>query len=147
AVCLSSAVGYLGTRFAGTRSGQDGILHVLAGFNLCYLAGLHTFYRAGVPVWCCALPLTISAVLLAAVVLRRVRPGYLPGLVLIAAVASASFIAWNLRSNNHDDNILFGRWMREHLPADASVYQVDGAGLVSYAAERSIINGDGLING
>lgn len=39
-----------------------------------------------------------------------------------------------------------GEWLAANTPADAVIFQRDGAGAVSYFAQRHIINGDGLVN-
>ncbi len=169
AVCLSCAAVYIVARLIAmrrytaeaedSRGALSGLLLALAWFNLLYLVVLHAFYRYGVPIWCCALPLSISAILAADVVDRWACRIRLPTLsvatqrsligvaLLFASGVFISFTTWCLLTNNRDDNIAFGRWIKGNLPANARVYQVDAAGIVSYYAERPIINGDGLING
>lgn len=39
-----------------------------------------------------------------------------------------------------------GRQFAAHLPKDAVVFQVDATGMTSYLSDRTIINGDGLMN-
>ena len=37
-------------------------------------------------------------------------------------------------------------WVRGHTPADARIFMIDGSGQMGYWSQRSLINGDGLIN-
>lgn len=39
------------------------------------------------------------------------------------------------------------KWLKDNVLTTEAVYQVDGTGFTGYFSERSVINGDGLING
>lgn len=43
-------------------------------------------------------------------------------------------------------HIRMGQWIDENLPIDSRIFQVDESGMVGYFSNRSLINGDGLVN-
>jgi len=47
---------------------------------------------------------------------------------------------------SRDSAMAMASWMRTHLPNSARIFQVDSSGATAYFSERSVINGDGLIN-
>ncbi|MBU3630098.1 hypothetical protein [Polynucleobacter sp. AP-Melu-500A-A1] len=49
-------------------------------------------------------------------------------------------------AHSSDPTKEMGQWLAANTPADAVIFQRDGAGAVSYFASRHIINGDGLVN-
>lgn len=68
-------------------------------------------------------------------------------ILIVLLCGSIFFISFKSRKTARDDHIAIGLWMKKNLPKDARIYQVDGAGFTGYFSERSVINGDGVING
>jgi hypothetical protein len=88
---------------------------------------------------------------------RRLLPAYArfyaaAPLVLLALVLLAStvhFARTRAASNAvdiRDDSAEAAEWLRLNTPSDARVYVIDYSGVVGYFSERSVVNGDGLIN-
>ena len=136
---------------------RSGLLHTLAAFVLVYLFVLHTLYRGGIPTWALTLPLTLGLVLASDLLERFVVPrlraqlgavaaiAATASVLLITAAASLALVPWTAMRNNHDLAIDFALDLRQSLPREARVFQVDASGLVGYVSERAVVNGDGLI--
>lgn len=78
------------------------------------------------------------------------RPAALASGATVALVAGA--LAWNLGplltpSGMFQGKIVLAEWIRRSLPPGARLFQVDVSGMIGYFSERSLINGDGLIDG
>ncbi len=56
------------------------------------------------------------------------------------------FILFRANYYNHNSAYDFAKKVKELVPENSKIYQVDHTGLISFFSERQIINGDGLIN-
>ncbi|HOX39066.1 MAG TPA: hypothetical protein PL033_13865 [Candidatus Brocadiia bacterium] len=131
----------------------------LCCYNVAYLCIILLLSTHGTPGWYFSLALTTSIVILAALAesvafpMMNSLPQRLPaiartGMVVVSLVFGVVFVADKLqRESFQPGSIAMGLWMRDNLPPDAVIYQVDSCGNVAYFSERSVINGDGLING
>lgn len=83
---------------------------------------------------------------------RNTNQSTLSLLWLLTPLGSAlllGILLWILKfgwANSSGPTREMGEWLAANTPADAVIYQRDGAGAVSYFAQRHIINGDGLVN-
>lgn len=136
-----------------------GITSGLACHSMAYLGVLTLFLRGGLNTWYFALPLLMVMTCLAYVVehemLRRLdrisvaglaRRSLLAGAWVVLLAALGIGVA-NKSDNRWHDQHALGRWIGQHLPPDARIFQVDSSGGTAYFGRRSVINGDGLING
>ena len=141
---------------------QQGLQWLLAAANAYSVIHVFTiilFLRGEFGSWYLALPLSISIVTAGylMVVLFEALEGTLMGIpivrtsakiLLIVAILTAGivFSTSKIVRGERNDAIAMGMWMRDNLPTDAKIYQVDQSGFTAYFSERSVINGDGLIN-
>ena len=44
------------------------------------------------------------------------------------------------------NSMAMARWLRDHMRPDQVSFLIDGSGIVKYFSERTLINGDGLVN-
>lgn len=62
-----------------------------------------------------------------------------------------SFVVIYLYPRFHNPHRLpqltMAKWLKQNVAPAEAIYQVDGTGFTGYFSERSVINGDGLING
>lgn len=65
------------------------------------------------------------------------------GVLVLGALLWILKFGW---AHSSDPTKEMGQWLAANTPADAVIFQRDGAGAVSYFAQRHIINGDGLVN-
>ena len=70
----------------------------------------------------------------------------LPPLLLAFGVGAILFVTKFSWAHSSDATKEIGDWIYGNTKLDAVIFQRDGAGAVSYFAQRSIINGDGLVN-
>lgn len=73
------------------------------------------------------------------------RLAFIPLLVALA-IGATLFISKFIWAHSSDATREIGQWIYSNTKPDAVIFQRDGAGAVSYFAQRSIINGDGLVN-
>lgn len=125
-----------------------GMLHVLA-VTFGSVGGVGSWYFA----LSASVALATAGLLLARGVGRLTIPASL-GRALVAAgtlalaMIAGSFVQHRLSQTYYvRANLALAKWLRTHLAPGDRAFQVDGTGLVAYASERAIINGDGLING
>jgi hypothetical protein len=122
-----------------------------------YVVILMLFLSSGPGSWYLALSLTVTMVTMAYVLdraghgYRRLQSGVLRYWVLapllLICVLSAAFVFKKIYLAPQSGSVELGLWMKASLPSDARIFQVDSSGRVAYFSERSVINGDGLING
>jgi hypothetical protein len=90
-------------------------------------------------------------VFLCALSFSRGSSGLLPRFAftpLLAAlvIGAALFVTKFFWAQSSDATREIGQWIHSNTKSDAVIFQRDGAGAVSYFAQRHIINGDGLVN-
>jgi hypothetical protein len=126
-----------------------------------FATGEGTLRTGGVQEWYFVLTVSgaaINALLLvrkAVSLLQRWRPlrpvlVWAPLLVALLVLAVGGTRLYRFYSSYPTPDILDAAtadWMRESLPEDARIYVIDHAGIIGYSSERSVVNGDGLING
>lgn len=128
-------------------------------YGVLYIVSLVLFLRGEFGSWYLSLPLSISVFTAAYVMtffIDKVKhaPVDLNGFIAAAQVliifailvAGVTFASSKLVRGNRDNAINLGLWIRENLPEDVRIYQVDESGFPAYFSERAVINGDGLIN-
>lgn len=73
-------------------------------------------------------------------------------LVLYAvAVLGVAFLAHKVRIHYKNLEVIAGARdfvarLRDHVPSDGRIYQIDGSGFTGYFSRRTVVNGDGLVN-
>ena len=134
------------------------LMLALNGYVAAYLVLVLLLSRGGIGSWYFALPLSIvigsATIAFAARGAKGDAPSRAPTAARLAAAALAVcvlaagtwWVATKFSGRQNTAGIGMGRWMREHLPADARVYQVDSSGITGYFSRRAVINGDGLVN-
>ena len=138
------------------------LLAVLNTFNLLYIICMILMLRWGDGGWYFSLPLSIVVMTMATafvwirhrlpmepILVRVLVPVCLFAFLLGSGFWGIGVAARKISKYNHGpkvDAILLSEWIREDLPADARIFQVDGSGFTGYYSERCVINGDGLIN-
>lgn len=76
---------------------------------------------------------------------RLPRFAYIPLLVALA-IGATLFVTKFIWAHSSDATREIGQWIYSNTKPDVVIFQRDGAGAVSYFAQRPIINGDGLVN-
>jgi hypothetical protein len=80
----------------------------------------------------------------------RAAVRWAPVLVAVVALAAGGLRTYRFYSSYPTPDVLdmaTADWIRDNLPQDARIYVIDHAGVLGYYSERSVVNGDGLING
>lgn len=67
-------------------------------------------------------------------------------LLVAFAIGATLFMTKFIWAHSSDATREIGQWIYSNTKPDAVIFQRDGAGAVSYFAQRQIINGDGLVN-
>lgn len=67
-------------------------------------------------------------------------------LLAALAIGTTLFVTKFIWAHSSDATMEIGQWIYSNTKPDAVIFQRDGAGAVSYFAQRPIINGDGLVN-
>ena len=67
-------------------------------------------------------------------------------LLAALAIGTTLFVTKFIWAHSSDATREIGQWIYSNTKPDAVIFQRDGAGAVSYFAQRPIINGDGLVN-
>jgi len=70
---------------------------------------------------------------------------FLP-LVFALAIGASLFSSKWMWARSSDATLEMGQWLAANTQPSDVIFQRDGAGAVSYFAQRPIINGDGLVN-
>ena len=128
------------------------LLGALALWHIGYVTILLLSLRGGIAEWYIALPfsfLPLMAAALAADFVQRPRLVRLVATGIVIAGVSLTLLEvrfWLSRGWFFDDVRRMAAWISSELPRSAHLYQVDHSGLVGYFADRSVINGDGLVN-
>ena len=128
------------------------LLGALALWHIGYVTILLLSLRGGIAEWYIALPfsfLPLMAAALAADLLPRPQLGRLVATGVVIAGVSLTLLEvrfWLSRWWFFDDVRRMAAYISSELPRSAHLYQVDHSGLVGYFADRSVINGDGLVN-
>lgn len=73
------------------------------------------------------------------------RIAFIP-LLSALAIGATLFVSKFIWAHSSDATREIGQWIYSNTKSDAVIFQRDGAGAVSYFAQRPIINGDGLVN-
>jgi hypothetical protein len=73
------------------------------------------------------------------------RIAFIP-LLAALAIGATLFVSKFIWAHSSDATKEIGQWIYSNTKSDAVIFQRDGAGAVSYFAQRPIINGDGLVN-
>jgi hypothetical protein len=73
------------------------------------------------------------------------RLAFIP-LLAALAIGSTLFMTKFFWAHSSDATKEIGQWIYSNTKPDEVIFQRDGAGAVSYFAQRHIINGDGLVN-
>ena len=129
------------------------ILNSLSVYALLYLTVLVFWGRGEIRFWYFVLPVSVALVIWGLWLDhlgRRIRPLTRWSLRLILSLAVLFFfiatvhkkVTWTGRSDAYE----MAQWMRHHTPPAARFFQVDGCGVTGYFSDRTVINGDGLIN-
>jgi len=97
----------------------------------CYLPAHLLALRT---ITCCGLPVRLRRLVLYSV-----------------AVLGVAFLAHKVRVHNQNLDVSAGARdfvarLRDHVPRDGRIYQIDGSGFTGYFSERTVVNGDGLVN-
>jgi len=143
----------------GNQGGIQWLLGAANAYSVIYVLIVIVFLRGEFGSWYLALPLSISIITFGylMVIFFEVLEGTQMGisalrtsakvLLMSAVIAVAIIFSMSKIARGERDNaIAMGMWMRDNLPADARIYQVDQSEYTAYFSERSVINGDGLIN-
>jgi hypothetical protein len=166
AVCYPALCGW--RRAAGRApAGRDDpfsfadLLAAVNVANLVYLAIILLYSRGGVAGWYFGLPLSIALITGVSVLRtsagRRIpaRGAELGGeyramsaLLVVTLAAGGVFLGSKVLRHGslRKDAVAMGLWMKENLPPGTRVFQVNGSGFTGYFSERSVVNGDGLVN-
>jgi len=67
-------------------------------------------------------------------------------LIVTVLAVMVTFSVSKITRGERNDVLAMGIWMKDNLPSDAKIFQVDHAGFTGYFSELAVINGDGLIN-
>lgn len=67
-------------------------------------------------------------------------------LLVALAIGATLFVSKLFWAHSSDATREIGEWIYSHTDPKTVIFQRDGAGAVSYFAQRPIINGDGLVN-
>lgn len=67
-------------------------------------------------------------------------------IVIVIILNFFYFTIFRMNYYNHESAFKFANELRELVPDETKIYQIDYSGLVSYFSGKKIINGDGLIN-
>lgn len=152
---ISVALGVLALKNAWSGGGRRLVLGGVGAWVIAQFVTMFSMVRGGPEWWYFPMPLAFGAFLgLQPLHAWFVARPYVlrAALVATAVAASAGFSVVATRAHlgrdwYFDDGVKMGQWIDEHMPPDVRIYQVDNAGVVAYFANRSVINGDGLING
>jgi hypothetical protein len=103
--------------------------------------------RSQIEPWYLVLPLSVGGLLLCAILAPAIERGRrLHAAVVGVGAVLATAVLLYPRSSERTRALELAAWMRQQLPADARLFQVDHAGTFGYFSERAIVNGDGLVN-
>ncbi len=133
---------------------------ILSLCNIAYLLVILFFHREQASSWYCAFPLSASVVIIIYLfesiifgqwLLKHLDDVWLhifeATLILFGLLLVVLFASYKIHRTHRNDAINIALWIKENLPQDAHIYQVDASGFTAYFSERSVINGDGIING
>lgn len=137
------------------------LLFALNVGNLIYLAVLLLYSHGGVLGWYFALPLSVAVMtgvsVFRALAKKRIpapgaglclEPWAVTGMLTVVVAAAGVFIGSKVIRYDalRKDAVAMGLWMKENLPRNCRVFQVNGSGFTGYFSQRPVVNGDGLVN-
>jgi hypothetical protein len=134
------------------------IFLALSLYSLAYAISMLLLSRGAVAGWYCSIPLTAAFAACAIAwdgwacprLKQRISPRVEQAanilLVLLILITGTVFLARKFTVFTDENRVNLALWMKQHLPANARIFMVDVSGLTGYFSERSVIDGDGLIN-
>ena len=151
-----SALAYLSRKFFLREI--NNILIAANIYVIIHIIVLLLFASGGVASWYFALSLTIVIISLVYVAfsffcsLRSREINVLAGrladfFLIIVIVAAVVYVSKRFVDHDRDARFAVADWLYQNISPEQPVFQVDWTGLVAYFSRRTIINGDGLING
>jgi hypothetical protein len=140
----------LGLCLAGHRNETNRRLLALGAGVTAFSAGHLVLHL--IPFWC-YLPayLVLWFALLRCEVgrpaLRRLRQATLAGVALVASAFAAHKVVLHVRNAEIARGARdFVDRIQDHVPEGGRIYQIDGSGFTGFFSQRSVVNGDGLVN-
>ncbi len=113
-------------------------------FFLGFIALHFLFNQQSVREWYYSIPIFVNFLSLNQIKISKKLIVVLIFILLILNVFY--FILFRANYYNHNSAYDFAKKVKELVPENSKIYQVDHTGLISFFSERQIINGDGLIN-
>ncbi|MEK6643928.1 MAG: hypothetical protein AABZ08_08465 [Planctomycetota bacterium] len=132
---------------AGERTPNHQIVRLLSASTLLHAALVLSFTRwPAFGIWYWMLSYLSLAMFVSELGRRWMNASWATLAVILAALWNTMAIADALVRYPDRPEGEMGRQVAAHLPNDAIVFQVDATGMTSYLSDRTIINGDGLMN-
>lgn len=126
------------------KSNAARIFEMMYFVSALFLIFHFLFNRLGTREWYYIFPIFISLILLFIYIERKKLERlafYLSGIIMIIY-----FTIFRINYYNHNSAYDFAKRIKEIVNMDEKVFQIDYSGLVGFFSERTIINGDGLMN-
>lgn len=131
----------------GTIHTHDRVIRILAEATLIHAVAVLMFTRwPAFGIWYWILSYASLAVFVGEMGRRVNRARAATVVVALASLWHAGAIADALIRYPDQPEGEMGRQFAAYVPKDAVVFQVDATGMTSYLSDRTIINGDGLMN-
>lgn len=153
---ISAAVAEIWLRRRRTGAGHFSFLCVLSSLRvyvLLYLLILVFWGLGEIRFWYFILPLIFSFVVwgvwLDHWAQRRpvlTRPLFTAMMIVLLLGLAAAMVHKKISWSGGRDVWALAQWIKTNLPPDTRIFQVDGSGVIGYFSERTVINGDGLVN-
>lgn len=112
--------------------------------SLLFLGINYLFNKKGAREWYYIFPVFISSILLLFTLdKQKLSKAFF---YLMIPITLIYFTLFRLNYYNHDSAYNFSKSLKKIIKDNEIIYQIDYSGLISFFSERTVINGDGLIN-
>ncbi len=153
---ISAAAAAIWLKRRGGRAVNDSfrlVLSSLAVYILLYLLILVFWGLGEIRFWYFLLPLVFSFVLWSVWLDRWSQrrpvlhqPLFTALMIVLLTVLAVAIVHKKITWSGRRDGWALAQWIKTNTPPETRIFQVDGSGVIGYFSERTVINGDGLVN-
>lgn len=113
-------------------------------FSIVYMLIHYSFNKNGMREWYYSMPVLIALISFVLYMPVKIRP--VVSSVIAGGILLFFFVLFRPYYYNTSDAYLYAMEVKRNTTADDRIYMYDYSGLIGFFSERSVINGDGLIN-
>ena len=146
--CIGAIVSFIIYSFSGKKKDNPQLERILIGVgigSLIFIIAHLCFNNYSLREWYLTFPSMIGAIMLSILISKLKKNQLLLNILLVIILIVAVYFS-KITSNKFLTSYEYSKKINLTLNKNERVFQMDMCGLTGYFSERSIINGDGLVN-